>query len=287
MKLPPYTIPDADADLWGCGVRYDRATSAEERARQYEARWGSVYRVAARKGVGKAAIWALLRKAEGMTIAELAAATGSKRGTVRAHMANLLSVGAVDEIGPVPYVYRVTMEPVTKREAIEERRRARWLKEREERRAYEAARKAEEEARKRRMAAEDAERGRIVVRVTRDGDAVSVLYHTGETQTIQPAADADEAHQRSLIGVDRWPPRVVVWVWPEGRRWSASYELDRRPVPVPSAVTVLTEAGAIGTATRDARETLEHLVEGRRAAVEAYGVTYTPPALPVMRVKLR
>ena len=27
MKLPPYTIPEADADLWGCGVRYEERPS--------------------------------------------------------------------------------------------------------------------------------------------------------------------------------------------------------------------------------------------------------------------
>ena len=126
MKLPPYTIPEADADLWGCGVRYDGVDSAAQRARQYEARWGSIYSIAVRKkGSGRAAVWALLQQAEGgMTVAEIASAMGCHRGTAREHLNALYSIGAVDVTGTYPYLYRVTIEPVTKREAIEERRRA-------------------------------------------------------------------------------------------------------------------------------------------------------------------
>ena len=142
-----------------------------------------------------------------------------------------------------------------------------------------------------------------------DADALGSSYidalHRIEAE--HPATDAEIAaeveRQRAQLGVDGWlPPSeyCVVQVRPcnQGSRWEAylgtgGHMTVVRPPPEPGREpgqyrrqrgSWPTREAALDAGIRAIHEAREQAIAARRAAVEAHGVTYTPPVLPDVRV---
>lgn len=89
MKLEPYTVPEQDADLWGCGVVLDPSPPVEVRA------WNS--RPTGRDRL----VWAAMCERESATFAELLSLTGASPRVVGTSLMRLASVGIVRPVGDV------------------------------------------------------------------------------------------------------------------------------------------------------------------------------------------
>lgn len=87
MKLEPYTVPEQDADLWQCGVRYEPTIA--DRAKRH----GLIGHHA--QGESLRNIWAVMLQRDWMELREIAREAGVLQATAKRWLVELHRKGIV------------------------------------------------------------------------------------------------------------------------------------------------------------------------------------------------
>lgn len=210
MKLEPYTVPEQDADLWGCGVVLDPSPPVEIRA-------------ANDRPTGRdRPVWAVMCEHETATFAELVKLTKTSPHRVGTSLMRLAGLGTIRPVGEVELCSnngvsvrsRWTLCGPEGRQAAGAAWRARVWQEGEPARQRQAKEQAERDERARRLHIAEAQRSARTLDGSLEGYVIRVFFApnapgSGLPEVFPEVLAVAEVEKRRAAGA------VVVAVYPD------------------------------------------------------------------------